>query len=569
MLRFIIILSFIAFIGACKEKGGEQQKNVVIAHISQIPDQLRPVAIELEDKIHIFQFIHSFLLREDLTTNELVPQTLKSIPQYNAEENCYELELNENARFDDGSKITSNDIAFTIKALACQGVLNQKKGNFENYERIEVVNDQSLKFYITNRTVQDVVLLTDYPILQESVYDSASVVADFTFKQLYEQYDSLASDELKKWCDKMNGNYFGTFKKNLHGAGPYELTEWENDRIILTLKENHWTQLNDNWMDKSYAEQIVFKLKSDVTAKILDLKNELVSVSTDFGSKQIDELRNDTSVTNKYNLFLEPANGLVLLGFNLKPELSNRHPFFLDQKVREAFALGLPVQLAIDKLSNGKVLRVASFISINKDEYNNNLEPYKYDLDAAAELLKEAGWTDTDQDGILDKTIDGEKVDFELEIAFSPHPLFEAIASLFKASFQEIGVNLNFINGNDWRTKVEDERAFDLVFYSITNMSGHNHPYSLVLSEGFALGYNYAGYENQVVDSLIEKADETFNVEERKKALYKMQEILYRELPYVYIGTGKRGLLVHKKYGEVKTSGITPVVRLNTLKQKE
>lgn len=569
MLRFIIFLGVIALLGACKETNEQQEAQVVVAHLSAIPAQFRPVALEDEDKVHIFQYIHSFMLREDFTTNELVPQTLKSIPKFNIDENCYELALNPNAKFDDGSIITAKDIAFTLKAFSCYGISNQRRGNFENFERIEIVDDQNLKIFISEKSVQDVILLSDYPILQESIYDTASVVSGYTFNQIYNEFDSLANSELIKWCKKMNGGYFGTFKKNLHGAGAYELTTWENDRIILSLKKNHWTQLNDNWMDKSYASQIVFKLNSDITTKTLDLKNELVAVSIDYSSKQIADFREDSSITNYYNIHAEPASAVSLVALNVNQELSGRAPIFSDQKVRQAIALSLPVQAAIDKLSSGNVQRVASFISINSNEYNVELEPYEYNLEKASALLEESGWKDTDQDGILDKLIEGEKVDMILDFAFPPHPTVEAIVSLFQASLAEIGVKVNFVNGRDWQEKVADKRAFDLVFYSIANLSGHTHPYTLVLSEGIADGYNYAGYDNPLIDSLITIADATFNDEARKDLLFKIQEILYHDLPYVYVGTGKRGFLVHKKYGNVNTSGITPMVRLNTLKLKE
>ncbi len=44
------------------------------------------------------------------------------------------------------------------------------------------------------------------------------------------------------------------------------------------------------------------------------------------------------------------------------------------------------------------------------------LPPYKQDLDKAAQLLDEAGWTDTDGDGVRDKEIDGQRVKFEFDM---------------------------------------------------------------------------------------------------------------------------------------------------------
>ncbi|MGB0432392.1 MAG: ABC transporter substrate-binding protein, partial [Bacteroidia bacterium] len=440
--------------------------------------------------------------------------------------------------------------------------------NFENFKRLEIVDKQKLKVVLSERLVQDLYLLTEYPILQQSVYDSLDLCANFTFEQLYLHYDSVKTQELETWCTKMNGNYFSTKIENIKGAGPYKLKIWENDRLVFERKSDHWTQSLSQWLNHSHAQEIVFRLNNDYNSKVLELKNQLVDVSIDFSSKELAELMTDTGITNYYNIHAEPAYSTTLMALNLKPELTNRSPIFTNKKVREAFANSLPVQDVIDKHSNGNAVRIASFVSINKAEYNSELSPYAYDIERAKALLKQAGWIDTDSDGVLDKLIDGKKVDLEVTIVFPPSPLVKTIITMLKEGIEKAGFRVVFENGQNWRNILFNTMEFDAAFFAITNSPGPNYAYSLVLTDAFRNGMNLSGYSNPKVDSIITLADQTFNKAKRDKFILELQKILYQDIPYIYITTGKKAVVVKKGFENVKTNGAHPMILLNTLKFK-
>lgn len=66
-------------------------------------------------------------------------------------------------------------------------------------------------------------------------------------------------------------------------------------------------------------------------------------------------------------------------------------------------------------------------------EYDQNIKPWPFDPKRAGELLAEAGWKDTDNDGILDK--DGVKFEFNYMIPEGSHE-YEALATVYKEELQ-------------------------------------------------------------------------------------------------------------------------------------
>lgn len=571
MSRLAIIIAFVlSILVCCTPQKTAENRNVVLAHKSNIPNELHPTNNNSSEKIDIFNHIHAFLLKEDIITGKLIPELLVAQPVFEQDANAYSCTLNTKAQFDNGKKVTSEDVVFTFKVHACEGVLNGTRKNLiQNVAGVLADGEDAFKILVKNRGIDDIYILSDFPILQRSFYDSLNVLNSFSFADLKNHYDSVKNKTLTAWVDAFNGPKFSTNKLQISGGGAYELKVWDAQQIILVKKEGHWLNERAEWVNQNNADEIVYKLNSDFTSRVLDVKNRFVDVSTGYSSKEVSQLRDDTAITNYYDLRMEPVFGQTLIAFNLRPKETQRAPLFTDQKVREAIAYALPIDMAMDKLSNGVAMRTVSFISPLKKEYNSNLKPYPYDIEKAKALMKEAGWADTDGDGVLDKEIDGEKIDFNLTIAFPSGALFNAVVSLLSQGLEELGLSLVFYNEADWQTVLYETKAFDMAIFSLTNSPGPSYPLALVQADDwYEGGGNFSGYANAAVDSLIFAISSTFNEEERKEQLVKLQEILYQELPYVYLSTGRRGILINKRFENVKTSGVVPMVMLNTLKPK-
>lgn len=558
----------LAFLVSC---GGGSQENreetTVITHMALSPKELHPINTRSAAQMEIFSYIHTALVKEDNINEVIAPDALVATPEYNKETQSYECELRDYLTFDDGSPITAEDVVFSFKLQVCPEMQNAGRGgNLEVVERIDVIDPTHFNVYCPEPNIEDVSLWTVNPILQKRKFDSAGVFDQISFKELQES--SELPKEISEWVSNFNGAAFGSELKWMVGAGPYQLTTWTENEIVLRKKDGHWTENSSNWYHQNHPDKIVFKVTRDPNARYLDIKNELVDVSSGFGSVDMAKMMEDSFIKANYNQYFVPQYSFILVSLNLRPDVVDRKPIFTDKKVRQAFAHALPVQQAIDQLSNGTATHIASPISVNKPEYKDDLVPYSFDIEKAKQLLAEAGWNDSDGDGVLDKIIDGEKVDLKIQLTMRNMNLFVSIGKIFIEGLNQAGFDASIHTPEDWISRLTETHDFDCLFHGISLSFGPVYPFSLYESDNYPTGNNFSGYNNPAVDSLSELVSNTFDFDARKKLLFEFQDIVYEELPYALVTTGKRGVLVHKKFGEVTPCGNIPPLLLNTLKQE-
>jgi len=556
---------FIFFLVSCGSNTKKSPKQLsIVSHIGHSPEDLHPINGNSAPRLELFHYMHTSLAKDDIVNQKMAPDALVRIPEYNSAERKYECELRDFMTFDDGSPVTTSDVLFSLKLQVCPNMLNgSRKHNFENINDIEVKDDKHFDFMCRRPNVEDVSMWSQYPILQQSVFDSAGIFNAVTFEEL--KADTNIPDAVTQWVEEFNKPIYGSELKWLQGMGPYKISAWTENEVILRKKANHWSEKSPLDLHRCYADQLIFKVNQDPNAKYLDVKNQLVDVSSGFSSIQMSKLMEDTSISNNYNAYYVSQYSFTLITLNLRPEVVNRAPIFSDKLVRQAFAHALPIQDAIDKLSNGTASRIASPVSINKPEHNDNLKPYEYDVARSIALLKEAGWSDSDGDGIMDKMIDGNKQDLKITLTIPPFPVVESISKIMLEGLRQAGFSASVDKPADWKTRLEDTHDFDCLLHCISSSFGPVYPLGLYDSESYPVGINFSGYSNPVIDSLRADISRSMNYDERKELLDRFQEIVYDDLPYAYLTTGKRGLFVNKRLGTVSPSGALPTLFLNTI----
>jgi len=276
------------------------------------------------------------------------------------------------------------------------------------------------------------------------------------------------------------------------GTGQFKLVSYKKDQEAVLIRND------DYWGEKPRLEKVIWKYTPDPYAQILALKAgelDIIGAPEHHSSvpfMKVAELKANPNLvvsTHSYGRY-------QVLEFNC-----TKSPFD-DIRVREAFNLAIDRETMVRSLF-GDVAAPAYLITDPKFIWgpSNITEGYKHDPARAKQLLAEAGWTDTNGDGILDK--DGKKLEVELLV-----PTGEANADMIslvvQSELQKVGVRLKIqtlINAWDRQSTGE----YDLFLH-----------HSLCLPSipgGIGIGGKYhsrsswvAAYHSAELDALIEAA---------------------------------------------------------------
>ena len=191
--------------------------------------------------------------------------------------------------------------------------------------------------------------------------------------------------------------------------------------------------------------------------------------------------------------------------------------------------------LLIEAIYEGRAEALPGPLSPYNNFVNKNLAPYAYDPEMALSLLEEAGWTDSDDDGTLDK--DGQPFSFTIDTLEPWRPLAEAVAGMYRdigidanVRFWEYSVVKPMLEAGERLAWLDDwgDSAFDPVGHFEAKWHGP------VAGQPYGRG-NWSGYDNERVNELIMQGETTPDPAERQTIYDEAQQIVYDEAPAVFL----------------------------------
>lgn len=329
------------------------------------------------------------------------------------------------------------------------------------------------------------------------------------------------------------------FGRNPIGLGRYKLKKWISGQEVI-LRSNR-----DYFEGRPYIDGYVYRVIPDTATMFLELQVggiDMMGLSPIQYTKQTD----NEFFKNNFQKFRYPVFSYTYFGFNLK------HPWFQDIKVRQAIAHAIDKNEIIDVVLFGLGTPSTGPFVPGTWPYNPHVKKYEFNPEKAKQLLKEAGWEDTNDDGILDK--DSNKFEFTIRTNMG-NKLREKTATIIQWRLRNIGikVNIEIIEWSAFINEFIDKRRFEAVMLG-WGIGIDPDQYDIWhSSKTREKEFNFVSYNNPEVDELLEKGRRTFNIEERKKAYFRIQEILANDLPYIFLYVPDATPIVQARF-----KGITP-----------
>lgn len=555
------------------EPTNKNVSDVVISHELSDAQMLNPINYSDAGAGYIIKNIFYTLLSIDFNTLELVPLVAESRPEIEVtEDNKMNItyRLRKEATWDDGTPITPKDVEFTLKVIKNPKVDNvNNKPYFEFIEDMVFYDDDPQKFTFK---CKDVYILAevqsgDLPLLPRSVYDPNDLMGEFTIKQLTENQSELATNEkIIEFAKSFNSEKHQRDKEFIVGCGPYLLDEWQTgQKLVIKKKENWWgDKLKDQGMyfDINPSKIVYQTINDQTTAKEALIAGE-VDVMRGIKAKDYKELLKTDKFLKNFNQHTPPQMAYTYLGINV------RRPMFSDKRTRQALAHLIDVDKIIDKIVLGYGTRAVGPIHpAKKKQYNNDIKPYEYSPEKAKQLLAEAGWADSDGDGVLDNTINGDKVKFEMSYLYNQgNDTRKAVGLMFQEEARKVGITVNVVS-QDWSIFLENTKQhdFDMYYGAWISTPIPNDHKQIYHTSSYNGGSNYTGFGNDETDALIEAIRVEIDEDKRAELNYKFQEILHDECSYIYLYNPLERIGIHNRFSNAETSAMRPGYRLSGFK---
>lgn len=421
------------------------------------------------------------------------------------------------AKWSDGQPITAYDVKFTYDAITSDKVESPRKADMASIASVEAKDDKTLVITLNSSNCT----------IWGNGFGSLRPVPAHKFKA---DFSDFMDNPWNTAPDVVSGEY--TFAE--HKAGEFVRLE-----------------ANPNYHGGApKIPSVVFRIVADQAT----LGQSLSTGAVDYGFMYPDDYAQIQN-TDPLTTFNYPNPNAPIVIFNEQDSANPQNAydadgnpveltpnkFFGDVRVRQAFAVGYDKAALAETQGPDSVQLSGPIVPSFYGAYDmSSIAPWSYDPEKAKALLKEAGWEDTDGDGILDK--DGVK--FEVDLIYSKLvELWGNAALIMQDQLGQIGIKINIIE-QEWSSYLSNTLLpgkYDLTvvgFGGGTEVDGI--AYNLLHSKNVIMGgggFNLAAYVNPKMDELLDKARTLpgCDVTERAKIYHEMQQIAHDDVPYDWL----------------------------------
>ena len=548
-----------------KDPGRPVNGDWLVIHSLSDPEQLNPLTSSDASSSEVNGFIFESLLSRNPRTLELKPLIAESRPEISENKLAYTFKIRKDARFQDGRPVTGEDVLFSVKAIKCPFVNAPfLRVYFNSVLDAELLDPYTIRFSIKEPYFLNESVLGGITVLPRHHYDPENLLQRVTVRELIQDPAKLPS-EVKKFGEQFNRNYnalrnsqVSTNLRNPLGSGPYKFSSWKTGREIELVRDANYWGTGKEGLDQPHVDRLKFRIVNNMDAALTRLKSGSLDYVEVLQPVQVVRGTNSERFNREFKKYEYYAPTYTYIGWN------NNHPIFSDKRVRQAMTYMTDRKQIVKSVLFGLGEVVDSHIYLFRPEYDKDLVSYPFDPSKAVRLLNEAGWKDTDGDGILDKVIDGKKIPLRFEIKInSGNAVRKSVALVLLDEVKKHGIAAS-VRELDWTIFLNDVKnhQFDAVVLGWSMSTTEPDAYQVWHSSQAAnKGSNAISYKNARVDAILEQYRREFDPQKRIELYKEFQQILHDEQPYTFLHVRKTVSAVHRRFQgvEVFPDGLKPI----------
>lgn len=415
----------------------------------------------------------------------VVPELAQELTQL--DDLTWEITITEGVTFHDGTPFTVFDAVYTINRIVREGAMggstSPRKGLLGTVLGAGAVDERTLHVYLSAPMPHFLAMLPFHMVVPRS----------------------LGHDMVEKPV----------------GTGPFTFVEWERgSHLVMERFDDYYGgALDIPPVGPAPADRVIFRVIPEPASRLAALRAGEVDIITMVPFDYYRVLDEDPNV--------EPVAVTGTRSFFI--DLNVNEPPFHDVRVRKALNYAINRKALIEQILDGMGTKIPTILSPDALGYLD-LEPYPYDPDRARELLAQAGFgADNPLSFYLDVSSDDRTEAMAIahlleQVGIQPQVEVWPDYGTLRDLYIREDTRRQAWFGSWGNASLDPEGIIPAKFY--TNIVG--------VMEGDGRG-NFSGYSNKEVDELIHLTKSTFDPAEREEAFQAIQEILYEEVPQVFL----------------------------------
>jgi peptide/nickel transport system substrate-binding protein len=495
---------------------GTATAGTVSIGIGGYPDSLNPGNGVLSEAYALYELVYDTPVSVD-ASGEFVPELAESW-EVSDDGLTWTMTIVEGATFHDGEPLTAEDVAYTIQLYRDTEAFPFLPSYAAPFVEIEATDERT------------VVLTTEEPLVTFEAYMAFIYVLP---QHIWEaEADAVAFENAE-----------------MVGSGSFSLVEASQGEFVeLAANKEHWNAAPN-------IDGVIFQTITNADARVTALTTGEVDAITEFPATAVSTLQNAENVT-VHIANVAAGGSLRDVFFNVTSEencpqddpettdvdetgVCSGHPALQDVAVRQALAMATDKQQIIDVATLGTASPGLSLVPPGLgDFFASEIEDYPFDTAAANTMLDEAGYEDTDGDGIRECLSDQDCPTGDLTFRFNYADDIDTApreAELLQGMWAEIGVAIQ-IQGLDPDTLTSvccPSFDYDVMLWGWGSDPDPAFLLGVALCGEIPTGFSETGYCNEEYDALYDAQAVEQDHEARVALIHEMQQTLIDDVPYI------------------------------------
>ena len=408
----------------------------------------------------------------------------------------YTFHINQNAKWHDGVDVTADDIMFSFDA-----VLDPNTGSLYT----TIVNEAVASYRVIDADTFEVIARDRFVSFLFNGPGSVFILP----KHIWETID------VSSWS--FDGGSTGQDPARVVGSGPFKFKQWVQGERVTVVRNDDYYDVVPN------IEELTLAIQPDAEAAVLALQGGETDVMEIIPPAQTQSVIDTPGRTvDVYNFYQ-----MTVYAMNLDSGVT---PFFQSKEVRQALFYALDRNSITQNIFFGFGEPAVGIQPKLSPAYApDRMTPeFTFDIEKAKALLASVGWTDSNNNGTVDK--DGEEFKFKLLYSGGDATVDQLVAYMQEA-WAQVGVKmeLDSINGAAFTDRLRNH-DFDM-YLSAFGLSADGDQSTLFSCEAYLNGFNFGKFCSGAWDTLNETQKREFDPADRTEQLIKQSQIVWDEQP--------------------------------------